>query len=125
MKHIMPKGKKVFIFDDNEELLELCTLILEDLGCEIKCSMISDEPDIQVKEFAPDIIFMDNWLPNISGVDATKIIKANKDVGHIPVIYISANNNIGDLAREAGADDYIAKPFDITALGEMVSKYAL
>ncbi len=121
----MSTGKKVFIFDDNEELLELCTLILEDLGCEIKTSMVSDNPDMQVKEFSPDIIFMDNWLPNISGVEATKIIKANKEVSHIPVVYISANNNVEDLAREAGADDYLAKPFDISALEEMVIKHAL
>ena len=121
----MSTGKKVFIFDDNEELLELCTLILEDLGCEIKTSMVSDNPDMQVIEYGPDIIFMDNWLPNISGVEATRIIKSNKEVCHIPVIYISANNNIEDLAREAGADDYLAKPFDISALEEMVRKYAL
>lgn len=121
----MSTKKKVFIFDDNEELLELCTLILEDLGCEIKTSMLSDNPDVQVMEFWPDIIFMDNWLPNISGVEATKIIKANKQVSHIPVIYISANNNVQDLALEAGADDYLAKPFDISALEEMVIKYAL
>ncbi|MEO7315656.1 MAG: response regulator [Ginsengibacter sp.] len=121
----MAREKKVFIFDDNEELLELCTLILEDIGCEIKTSMVSDNPDEQVLEFNPDIIFMDNWLPNISGVEATKIIKANKQVSHIPVIYISANNNVEDLAREAGADDYLAKPFDISDLEEMVRKYAL
>ena len=121
----MAREKKVFIFDDNEELLELCTLILEDIGCEIKTSMVSDNPDEQVLEFNPDIIFMDNWLPNISGVEATKIIKANKQVSHIPVIYISANNNVEDLAREAGADDYLAKPFDISDLEEMVRKYVL
>ena len=121
----MAREKKVFIFDDNEELLELCTLRLEDIGCEIKTSMVSDNPDEQVLEFNPDIIFMDNWLPNISGVEATKIIKANKQVSHIPVIYISANNNVEDLAREAGADDYLAKPFDISDLEEMVRKYAL
>lgn len=121
----MSIGKKVFIFDDNEELLELCTLILEDIGCEIRTSMVSDNPDVQVIDFQPDIIFMDNWLPNISGVEATRIIKSNKLVGHIPVIYISANNDVKGLAKEAGADDYLSKPFDISALEEMVIKYAL
>ena len=121
----MSISKKVFIFDDNEELLELCTLILEDIGCEIKTSMVSDNPDQQVVDFQPDIIFMDNWLPNISGVEATRIIKSNNLVSHIPVIYISANNNVEDLAKQAGADDYLAKPFDISALEDMVKKYAL
>lgn len=117
--------KKVFIFDDNEELLELCSFILEDIGCEIKTSMTSDKADEQVAAFQPDIIFMDNWLPTISGVEATRIIKANETVRHIPVIYLSANNNIEHLAREAGADGFLAKPFDISALEDMVRKYAL
>lgn len=118
-------GKKVFIFDDNQELLELCTYILEEIGCEIKTSIVSDQPDIQVREFMPDIIFMDNWLPNISGIEATRILKANEQVKHIPVIYFSANNNVSDLAKEAGADDFLAKPFDIADLEDMVKRYAL
>ena len=118
-------GKKVFIFDDNEELLELCTYILEETGCIIKTSMVSDKPDVQILEFMPDIIFMDNWLPSISGIEATKILKANDQVKHIPVIYFSANNNVSDLAKEAGADDFLAKPFDIADLESMVKKYAL
>ena len=119
----MKKGKKVFIFDDNEELLELCTIILEDIGCEIKTSVTSNNIEQQVKDFSPDMIFMDNWLPDISGIEATKILKRNKDLQKIPVIYFSANNNIGALAKEAGADDFLAKPFDVAAFEKIVKKY--
>ncbi|MGN6532945.1 MAG: response regulator [Ginsengibacter sp.] len=118
------KGKKVFIFDDNEELLELCTIILQDIGCEIKTSVTSNNIEQQVMEFLPDMIFMDNWLPDISGIEATKILKANKHLQSIPVIYFSANNNIGALAKEAGADDFLEKPFDISAFEKIVKKYA-
>lgn len=119
----MEKVKKVFIFDDNEELLELCTIILEEIGCKIKTSKTSNNIEKQVSEFMPDIIFMDNWLPDISGIDATKQLKANKALQKIPVIYFSANNNISDLATEAGADDFLSKPFDISALENMIKKY--
>lgn len=120
----MCTGKKVFIFDDNEELLELCLLILGEAGCLIKTSTTSDNAAQQVLEYMPDIIFMDNWLPNVSGIDATKSIKAVEALRHIPVIYFSANNNVNALAIEAGADDFLAKPFDIFELEEMVEKYA-
>jgi CheY-like chemotaxis protein len=120
----MEKAKKVFIFDDNQELLELCTIILEDIGCEIKTSTTSNDIEKQVMEFLPDLIFMDNWLPDISGIEATKILKANKNLQRIPVIYFSANNNISALAKEAGADDFLAKPFDIAAFEKTVKKYA-
>lgn len=120
----MQQGKKIFIFDDNQELLDLCTIILEDIGYQIKTSATSNNVVEQVTEYKPDIIFMDNWLPDITGVDATKQLKANTDLNRIPVIYFSANNNISELAKEAGADDFLSKPFDITALEEMVRKYS-
>lgn len=120
----MQKEKKILIFDDNEELLELCTIILEDMGCEIHTSTTTNNVEQQVTEYGPDLIFMDNWLPDVSGVDATKQLKANKDLRHIPVIYFSANNNVEELASEAGADDFLAKPFDISAMENIVRKYA-
>lgn len=120
----MKKEKKVLIFDDNEELLELCTLILEDIGYKIRTSPTSNNVEQQVSEFMPDIIFMDNWLPDISGINATKILKANASLQHIPIIYFSANNNVSELAKEAGADSFLAKPFDISALEKMVEKFS-
>ena len=118
-----PMNKKVFIFDDNIEILELCTEILEDLGLEVKTSPTTNSVEEQVSSYMPDLIFMDNWLPDISGIEATKIIKSNEKLKHIPVIYFSANSNIGALANEAGADEFLAKPFDIDLFEKTVKKY--
>ncbi|MDP2453543.1 MULTISPECIES: response regulator [unclassified Kaistella] len=116
-------NKKIFIFDDNLEILELCTEILEDLGCEVKTSPTTNNVEQQVNEFMPDLIFMDNWLPDISGIEATRMIKANDDLKNIPVIYFSANSNISELAQEAQADDFLAKPFDLDNFEDIVQKY--
>ena len=118
-----PRNKKVFIFDDNIEILELCTEILEDLGLEVKTSPTTNSVEEQVSSYMPDLIFMDNWLPDISGIEATKLIKANETLKHIPVIYFSANSNISALASEAGADEFLAKPFDIDLFEKTVKKY--
>ena len=115
--------KKVFIFDDNIEILELCTEILEDLGLEVKTSPTTNSVEEQVSSYMPDLIFMDNWLPDMSGIEATKLLKANDRLKNIPVIYFSANSNISELANQAGADDFLAKPFDIDKFGETVKKY--
>ncbi|HXS58450.1 MAG TPA: response regulator [Hanamia sp.] len=120
----MRQEKKILIFDDNQELLELCTIILEEIGYQIKTSSTSNEVERQVSDFGPDIIFMDNWLPDVSGIEATKQLKSNSQLRHIPVIYFSANNNIVELAKEAGADDFISKPFDIIDLEDIVKKYS-
>lgn len=115
--------KKIFIFDDNLEILELCTEILEDLGCEVETSPTTNNVEKQVLNFMPDLIFMDNWLPDISGIEATQLIKANETLKDIPVIYFSANSNISTLAAEAGAEDFLAKPFDLDVFEEVVMKY--
>lgn len=119
----LKKTKKIFIFDDNLEILELCTEILEDLGCQVNTSATTNSIEKQVTEFMPDLIFMDNWLPDMSGIEATKLLKGNDDLKNIPVIYFSANSNISELAAEAGADDFIAKPFDIDQFENIVQKY--
>ena len=119
----MSKVKKVFIFDDNQELLELCTIILEDLGCVTKTSASAENVEQQLIEFMPDIVLMDNWIPGLSGIEATQKIKKDERLKHIPVIYFSANSNIKGLAEKAGADDILAKPFDISALENIVKKY--
>lgn len=116
-------NKKIFIFDDNTDILELCTLILADAGYEIKTSATSNDIVDQVSAFMPDLIFMDNWLPDVGGIEATQSLKSHPDLKHIPVIYFSANNDVKSLAEKAGADTYLPKPFDIHALEELVSKY--
>ena len=119
----LTKAKKIFIFDDNLEILELCTEILEDLGCQVKTSPTTNNVEQQVLDYMPDLIFMDNWLPDISGIEATRMIKSNENLKNIPILYFSANSNIDALAKEAGADDYLAKPFDIDQFEEVVKKY--
>ncbi|WP_316807551.1 response regulator [Pedobacter agri] len=119
----MAEAKKVFVFDDNRDILDLCTFILEDAGYEIRTSETANEIESQVAAYMPDIIFMDNWLPDLGGIQATKAIKSNPELKHIPVIYFSANNDISALADEAGADSYLSKPFDIEALESIVRKH--
>jgi len=115
-------SKKVFIFDDNTDILELCTLILEDAGYETKTSATSNNIVEQVSSYMPDLIFMDNWLPDVGGVEATLSLKSHPDLKHIPVIYFSANNDVKALAQKAGADNFLAKPFDIHDFEEMVKQ---
>lgn len=112
--------KKVFIFDDNRDILELCTLILEGAGYETKTSNTSNDIVSQISTFEPDLILMDNWLPDVGGIEATQELKKHPKYKSIPVIYFSANNDIKTLAETAGAESYLSKPFDIEELEEKV-----
>lgn len=117
-------AKKVLIFDDDTDLLEVCTLILTAKDFEVIVKEKCTEILLDVVTHNPDVILMDNWIPDIGGVKATRLLKSSVAHRHIPVIFFSANNNVSELAAEAGADYSLQKPFDITELEEMVADAA-
>jgi two-component system cell cycle response regulator DivK len=120
----MPENqpKQVIIFDDDEDILSICTYILEEKGWQVhtftNCNDILDK----VAAIEPDVILMDNWIPDIGGMMATQILKADSRFKGIPVIYFSANNDIHTLASNAGADSHLAKPFDIDDLEKVINR---
>jgi DNA-binding response OmpR family regulator len=119
---ILQMPGRVMIFDDDTDLLEVCSIVLRSKKYNVagfnKCSDIEHE----VKSFAPNVILMDNWIPDVGGVKATQLLKNHPELKLIPVIFFSANDRVEDLAREAGADFYLQKPFEIEELETTVSR---
>ncbi|MPT31754.1 MAG: response regulator [Chryseobacterium sp.] len=115
--------KKILIFDDETSILEVIFIVLNDLGYEVEVSETADDIIQKVSDFQPDVIIMDNWIPVIGGVEATKLLKAHPDYKSTPVIYITANNDIASLANEAKAHHYVPKPFDLEDLEKKVLKW--
>jgi len=113
--------RRVMIFDDDNDLLEVCSIILRtknfDVIAKNKCTEIIDV----LETYQPDVILMDNWIPDTGGVKATRMIKENDRLRNIPVIFFSANSNIAQLCSEAGADYFLQKPFELTELEEIVA----
>jgi DNA-binding NtrC family response regulator len=114
--------KKIAIFDDDEDIISICTFVLESKGWQVyaftDCSDIVDK----VSRVGPDVILMDNWIPDEGGIVATQQIKKTDALKHIPVIYFSANSNISTLTGEAGADTFLEKPFDLEELQHTISR---
>lgn len=115
--------KKILIFDDDKTILEVIAIIFEENGYQVEISETSHDIIEKVSSFKPDVILMDNWIPRIGGVEATKLLKNHEEFQSIPVIYVTANNDIVALAKEAQADDYVAKPFNLEDLEDKVAKY--
>jgi CheY-like chemotaxis protein len=76
-------------------------------------------------ETRPDLILMDLSLPRMDGWEATRRLKADASLAHIPVIALSAHAMSGDedRARASGCDDYLTKPIDETVLFAMIARY--
>lgn len=115
------KNKTILVFDDDINILDVFTIVLEASGYHVEISETSHNILERVEEVNPDMIIMDNWIPNIGGVKATQILKNDPNFKHIPVVYCSANNDVSLLAEEAGADAYLSKPFDLDELENTVA----
>lgn len=112
--------KKIVIFDDDEDILSICSYVLEEQGWEVytftDCNNVTDK----VSGIFPDVILMDNWIPDAGGIIATQTLKKVEKLKNIPVVYFSANSDIQLLANHAGAETYLAKPFDLQDLERVI-----
>ena len=119
---LMDDQKTILIFDDDANILELCNIILSNAGYRIETSETSHDVLEKVAKYNPDVVLMDNWIPNIGGIMATQLLKSSVEYKHIPVIYFSANNDVHLLAEKAGADRFISKPFDLIELENIIEQ---
>lgn len=115
------ESKKIIIFDDDEDILSICTYILTERGWEVftytDCNAIAE----RVSNIQPSVILMDNWIPDVGGIIATQTLKSTNALKDIPVIYFSANSDIQLLADHAGAESFLAKPFDLDDLEGVIN----
>ncbi|TWR31544.1 response regulator [Mucilaginibacter pallidiroseus] len=115
--------KKIILFDDDEDIISICSYILEEDGWEVHSFTDCNDVAERVSSIKPNVILMDNWIPDSGGIAATQILKNDPDLKSIPVVYFSANSDIQTLAKQAGANTYLAKPFDLDDLQQTVSAY--
>lgn len=118
----MKKKKKVLVVDDNPAINEAIQLILEDAGYKVVTTTDSRKVAELIKQ-QPDLILLDIWMPYVDGREVCKALKADTLTKHIPVIIVSAARDTKIMAKEAGADTYIIKPFEMKKLLTKVAKY--
>jgi DNA-binding NtrC family response regulator len=112
--------KNILILDDDSDILFFCSQVFESMNFNVVTSENCNDIVKKVEDTNPDIILIDNWIPDIGGIKAIKILKQTEHLRNIPVILFSANSNLVALAQEAGADSYLKKPFDLDELEKIV-----
>ncbi|MBQ0039463.1 MAG: response regulator transcription factor [Treponema sp.] len=107
--------EKILVVEDDDGIAEFEILELEHEGFEIKRAINGREALEFFESFAPDVILLDVMLPELSGLEVLRRIRKTSEV---PVIMVSARGETYDKVNglDAGADDYIAKPFEIEEL---------
>ena len=119
-----PMNGKVLVVEDNKANQLLMSMLLDDFGLDAEIANDGLEAIEAVKKSQFDLILMDENMPNMNGIEATKQIRALKDIEQIPIIAVTANALKGDKEKfiEAGMDDYLPKPIDAKDLQNIIRK---
>ena len=103
---------RILVVDDNAQNLELIVEYLDGLNCQIDTAGDGVEALEKVQANTPDLILLDVMMPRMSGFECCRKLRSNPDSRDIPVIMVTALNELGDIERgvESGTDDFITKP---------------
>ncbi len=118
-------ARKVLIVEDNELNMKLFNDLLEAHGYTTLQTKDGREALSIARTHRPDLILMDIQLPDVSGLEITKWLKADKELRAIPVVAVTAFAMKGDeeKIRQGGCEGYIAKPISIAGFMRVVEYY--
>ncbi len=118
-------AKKLLIVEDEIMLLETMKFRLESKGYEVITAENGKDGSFKAMSDKPDLILADIMMPELDGIEMTKIIRANSDLKDVPIIMVTALGREEDVKRalEAGANDYVTKPYSAEDLLKKVEEF--
>ena len=109
----MNKNARILVLDDDPDIGTMIKMMLEYKGYIVTVSDRADMAQQALNKGRVDLIIMDMLLSGVNGTDLCVDLKKNPSTSRIPVIMISAHPNAKEICLEAGADEFISKPFDM------------
>ena len=109
----LPKST-ILVVDDNPQNVELMQAYLESLNCTTEVAVDGVEALAKVPRIRPDLIILDIMMPKMSGFEVCRRLKADPKFADIPILMVTALNEMGDIERgvESGTDDFLSKPIN-------------
>jgi DNA-binding response OmpR family regulator len=116
---------RILFIEDEEEIVELMRLRLEAAGFTFSFASNGEEGLIKAAKDRPDLILLDIIMPKVDGLTVCRTLKSDPVTKDIPVLMISAagSKEMQDKCREAGAEDFIRKPFEAAELLAKITGY--
>ncbi len=115
--------KKILVVDDDCAILAFLQAMLEDEGYMVKITDKAEDVEKLQGGSLPHLIILDVLLSGKDGREIAKKLKSQKETRYIPLLMISAHPYAEETVRAAGADDFLAKPFDLDDFLAKVAKY--
>lgn len=112
----MEKLAKILVIDDDRDIGSMFRMILEHKGYTVIVLENAEQASEIMKNDSIDIVIMDMLLSGINGVNMYTTFKKDVSISHIPLVMMSAHPDAKQICLQAGADDFISKPFDIDDL---------
>jgi len=108
------EGMTILVVDDHPQNVELLVAYLEPLPCRVETADDGKAALAAVECHRPDLILLDIMMPKMSGFEVCQKLKSDADTRDIPIIMVTALNEVGDVERgvEAGTDEFLSKPFN-------------
>ena len=118
-------SKLILVVEDQEDNRRIMRDLLTSAGYEVIEAVTGEEGVAAAETHRPGLILMDIQLPGFDGYEATRQIKANPDLEHIPIIVVTSYALSGDdvKAFEAGCNAYVSKPFSPRELLAKIREY--
>ena len=114
--------KKIIIADDDPAIGEIFNIILKRAGYDV--TLYSNGEALMNNDFErPDMFLLDKQLSGIDGLEVCRFLKSQEATKNTPIIIISASSKVAGAAEEAGADEFLEKPFTIKGLTQTIEKY--
>ena len=107
--------KSILVIDDNEDIRQLLTLMLENAGFSVLTGIDGPDGLHQTKTNKPDLILLDAMMPGLNGFEVLEKIRKDRDskINSIPILMLTSRSSVEDIdmAIELGATSYVVKPF--------------
>lgn len=113
----------VMAVDDDPDILDALQFVLEDAGYNVKTSLKGEDAENLDSKNLPAVLILDVLLSGKDGREICQKLKSQDDTKEVPIVMISAHPSAEESVQKVGADAFLAKPFNISALLEQVKRF--
>jgi DNA-binding response OmpR family regulator len=114
---------RILVVDDDPDIGIMIKIMLEYQGYSVVVTERGEKAEDMVRTGHFDLLIMDMLLSGMNGIDICARLKKDKSVSSIPVIMISAHPNAREISLNAGAEDFVSKPFDMQEMLSKISRF--
>lgn len=122
---MMTKNTKILIVDDDRSIGEMLQMLLEMNGYEVIFSQEPGKTEENITAQGTNLVLLDMLISGVNGTDVCARIRSDKTTKEVSILMMSALHDAGKRCKAAGANDFIAKPFEMDELLQKINKYTI